>query len=301
MENDWSLEHLGLVIRDIDKAVKLWQSLGAVCFRPRGNCFIRIDTLTMELHTSQDEHTSEGFRKVLKQFYDKHGEGVQHLDFSVGDLEYEKIHMNKLGFPAIHISSRPELNFFEAHYDTYKIGGVSIAMIKKPVPSDLVFSPTKSNWRFDHLGFVVRDIDRAIEFYQSLGMVVLCPVTESVQGGECIEVHSKAPVKTIKNKRTFLQKGSLIMELCQPVEGDSMHKEFIERHGEGVEHIHFSVNNIETEKANMVEKGFTVITNIRKTKDSDLIDTYFDTRKDFGNIIIALTQTPVLEYLIKKT
>ena len=89
MENGWSFEHLGTVVRDIDKAVEFWNSLDALCHRPRGNYFMRIDALTIELHTPEDEHASTGFRRVLKQFHEKYGEGVQHIHFSVDDLENE--------------------------------------------------------------------------------------------------------------------------------------------------------------------------------------------------------------------
>jgi catechol 2,3-dioxygenase-like lactoylglutathione lyase family enzyme len=300
MENDWKFDHVAFVVKDMDKAIEFYQSLDMVaCFQPWG-CILQKGAFVMELHKLPPaEGASSGLRRVLRDFYDRHGEGIWHIHFSVDNMEKEKAKMIEKGFPLVFSSNRPDGSLMEAFYDTYKVGNVSIAMFSEPMSIPLL-RPQKSCWKFDHVGFVVKDMDKAVEFYQSLGMVVLGPLVEEVWDDKRSEVYGKAPVTTIKNKWRLLQKGSFVIELHQPVEGESVHKEFLERHGEGVEHIHFTVDDMEKETAKMAEKGFPVINSVKKPDSSGLVDAYFDTRK-VGNVIIALMHMPIMEYLAKVT
>jgi methylmalonyl-CoA/ethylmalonyl-CoA epimerase len=134
----------------------------------------------------------------------------------------------------------------------------------------------KKDWKFRHLAFIVKDIDDAIQYYESLGIV-------SAIGPESImEWPNKA-----KSKIRFVQMGSLVIEFYQPVEGKSMHSDFLERHGEGIQRIAFAVDDIDKEVDDLVDRGVTLM--FRGDMPNGSRIAYFDTGK-IGDILIALVQ-----------
>jgi methylmalonyl-CoA/ethylmalonyl-CoA epimerase len=134
----------------------------------------------------------------------------------------------------------------------------------------------ESNWKFNHMGVVVRDVDEAVEYYQSLGIVDKATDRITMEG------------KKAKLVGRFIHIGSLLIELWQPVRGETVQQEFLNSRGEGVNHIAFHVDDLAREKAKLVEKGIPVVFSV-KDQEGDMA--YFDARK-VGNIIIELIQPP---------
>ena len=127
-----------------------------------------------------------------------------------------------------------------------------------------------NNWKFHHVAVVVRDMDKAVEYYQSLGIGIIEP--EFIDAG-C--------------KFRNVQMGSMILELVQPIEGESAEKEFLNKRGEGVHHIGYSVDDFDKETAKLAEKGVSIIIGGKIPTGGGWA--YFDTRKG-GNVIIELIQ-----------
>ena len=96
-------------------------------------------------------------------------------------------------------------------------------------------------------------------------------------------------------KLKMVQLGSVTLELLQPVEGDFTHKEFLDSNGEGIQHIAFTVDDIDFDKetAKMVEKGCPVILTAKDLGTGGRC-AYFDTRK-VGDVIIELMETSIIE------
>jgi methylmalonyl-CoA/ethylmalonyl-CoA epimerase len=134
----------------------------------------------------------------------------------------------------------------------------------------------ESNWKFNHIGVVVRDVDKAVESYQSLGIVDKATDRVTMEG------------KKAKLVGRFIHIGSLLIELWQPVRGKTVQQEFLDSRGEGVNHIAFHVDDLDREKERMAEKGIPVVFSVR---DEEGYMAYFDTRK-VGNILIELIQPP---------
>ena len=134
----------------------------------------------------------------------------------------------------------------------------------------------ESNWKFHHIGAVVKDLDEAVEYYQSLGIVDKATDRITMEG------------KKAKLVGRFIHIGSLLIELWQPVRGETVQQEFLDSRGEGVNHIAFHVDDLEREKEKMAEKGIPVVFTVR---DAHGYMAYFDTRK-VGNILIELIQSP---------
>ena len=62
-------------------------------------------------------------------------------------------------------------------------------------------------------------------------------------------------------KVCFAQLGAVIWELIEPVSGDTIFAEFLERHGEGIHHVAFDCNNIPFEQriAEFERRGFQLV------------------------------------------
>jgi methylmalonyl-CoA/ethylmalonyl-CoA epimerase len=131
-----------------------------------------------------------------------------------------------------------------------------------------------SNWKFNHIGVIVRDVDAAVEYYQSLGIVDKATDRVTMEG------------KKAKIVGRSIHIGSLLIELWQPVRGETVQQEFLNSRGEGVNHIAFHVDDLAREKAKLVEKGIPVVFSV-KDQEGDMA--YFDARK-VGNILIELIQ-----------
>jgi methylmalonyl-CoA/ethylmalonyl-CoA epimerase len=137
----------------------------------------------------------------------------------------------------------------------------------------------KKDWKFRHLAFVVKDIDKAIQYYESLGIV-------SAVGSESF---MEWPNKAKSNYR-FIQIGSLVIEFYQPVEGKSIHSDFLEKHGEGIQRIAFAVDDIDKELDELVSRGVTLM--FRQDMPNGTRMAYVDTGK-VGDILMALVQPTV--------
>ena len=146
----------------------------------------------------------------------------------------------------------------------------------------------ETNWEFLHVGIVVRDMDKAVEYYQSLGIATFQPehMFDSSNFTDW-KIYGKTPDTIDKHKVRMVQIGPITIELLQPVSGESIHNEFLDSQGEGTEHICFVVDDLDKETAKLVEKGIPVIVSAKRQSSS--IYAYFDTRK-VGNVITELVQ-----------
>ncbi|MFC2063379.1 VOC family protein [Chloroflexota bacterium] len=61
---------------------------------------------------------------------------------------------------------------------------------------------------------------------------------------------------TSVEKLAHAQVGSVELELCQPVKGDSIYQDFINEHGEGLHHLKFIVDDVDGAAAILAEEGF---------------------------------------------
>jgi len=146
-----------------------------------------------------------------------------------------------------------------------------------------------NNWEFQHVGVEVRDLDKAIEHYQSLGFEV-GPEPERITGSNSyknFKMYGKTPDILIKTRIRFVQKDSLRFELLQPVEGYSVHNEFLDNKGEGASHVCFIVDDFDNEIAKLVEKGALPIFSGETQKGQKFA--YMDARK-IGGLIFEMVQ-----------
>jgi len=80
----------------------------------------------------------------------------------------------------------------------------------------------------DHIGIVVKDLIKALRLHENLGL--------SISGKERLE-HLQVEV-------AFIQIGGVRIELISPLSEDHELMHHIKKHGEGLHHIAFKVNDI---------------------------------------------------------
>jgi methylmalonyl-CoA/ethylmalonyl-CoA epimerase len=98
--------------------------------------------------------------------------------------------------------------------------------------------------KLDHIGIAVSDLDSALGFYvDTLGL-------------KCTHVEE---VPDQKVKIAFIPAGDVNLELVQATDPESAIARFIERKGEGIQHIALLVDDIEKELDNLKAKGMGLI------------------------------------------
>jgi methylmalonyl-CoA/ethylmalonyl-CoA epimerase len=98
--------------------------------------------------------------------------------------------------------------------------------------------------KIDHIGIAVKNLDESIKFYKDiLGL--------ELQGTEVVDDQ--------KVRVAFLPVGDTEIELLESTSEDGPIAKFIEKNGEGVQHIAFKVDNIEEAIEYMLSKGMKMI------------------------------------------
>lgn len=98
--------------------------------------------------------------------------------------------------------------------------------------------------KVDHIGIAVKNLDETLKFYkETMGL--------DLQGIEVVEEQ--------KVKVAFLPIGDTEVELLESTDSDGPIAKYIEKKGEGVQHIAYRVENIEEAIADMEAKGVRMI------------------------------------------
>ena len=139
--------------------------------------------------------------------------------------------------------------------------------------------------RVAQIGVIVRDLEAALAFYEALG---LGPFKTSAGAAPIVdrEVYGK-PAPDVKNRIATTRLGQVELELVQPVSGASMQREFLERHGEGVNHLGFVVEDLEAEVPRLLAKGFRIVSRGRVLGGGAFA--YLDTDR-IGGVVFELMQ-----------
>jgi catechol 2,3-dioxygenase-like lactoylglutathione lyase family enzyme len=105
----------------------------------------------------------------------------------------------------------------------------------------------------DQVAWIVRDLDRALETFEPL----FGPFARMESQLEGTTYRGRKADVTLR--MAFGRSGGLEIELIEPVSGEGPHREMLEKHGEGVHHVRFRVDDLEPPLARLKDMGFTVI------------------------------------------
>ncbi|MBL7742642.1 MAG: methylmalonyl-CoA epimerase [Chitinophagaceae bacterium] len=119
----------------------------------------------------------------------------------------------------------------------------------------------------EHIGIAVKDLPSAIGYY------------EDILGLRCYSIEE---VKDQKVKTAFFKIGQTKIELLESTSPDGPIGKFIEKKGEGIHHIAFAVNNIETQLGNAASKGIHLIDEKPRKGAEGLEIAFLHPRSTFG-------------------
>ncbi|HKP31398.1 MAG TPA: methylmalonyl-CoA epimerase [Chitinophagaceae bacterium] len=100
--------------------------------------------------------------------------------------------------------------------------------------------------KIEHIGIAVKSLAESIPLFEKL-LNTKCYKTEDVES---------EGVKT-----AFFKIGESKIELLESTNAEGPVAKFIDRKGEGIHHLAFDVNDIESEMERLTSEGFTVLSN----------------------------------------
>ena len=126
----------------------------------------------------------------------------------------------------------------------------------------------------EHIGIAVKDLEAAKSIYEKL-LGTVCYKVEAVES---------EGVAT-----AFLKSGVNKIELLEASNLESPIAKFIDKRGEGIHHIAFEVDDIESEMARLAAEGFTILSDKpKKGADNKLV--CFVHPKSVNGVLIELCQ-----------
>jgi methylmalonyl-CoA/ethylmalonyl-CoA epimerase len=135
------------------------------------------------------------------------------------------------------------------------------------------------------IGVVVKDMQKTIERLSALG---IGPFQPKIPPAEAEEYYRGKPfhayqVVDIKS----CQLGNVELELIQPLDGGSPHKEYLDAKGEGIQHLGFAVKNLDEAARQLQAQGCTPLLTARMPGGGGVV--YLDL--EAGGIIAELIKT----------
>lgn len=128
--------------------------------------------------------------------------------------------------------------------------------------------------KIEHIGIAVKSIENANQIYTSL------------LGASPYKMEE---VKSEGVKTSFFKIGNSKIELLEAINPDSPIAKFIEKRGEGVHHIAFAVDDIQSEIARLKKEGFIVLNETpKKGADNKLV--VFLHPKSTAGVLVELCQ-----------
>ena len=123
-------------------------------------------------------------------------------------------------------------------------------------------APTVKLGPISHIGIAVEDCEKAAAWWErvfgvgpfSTDVYVLDASTRFRFKGEPAKARMKAAIA---------YSGDVFIELVEVLEGESPHTEFLRRHGEGLQHVAFSVEDIHQAVADLAGEGLRLILEYR--------------------------------------
>ncbi len=146
-----------------------------------------------------------------------------------------------------------------------------------------------NTWKFMHAAIVVKDIEKAIKHFESLDVGPFPPFI----GGPGMKFSGKTvkgkPIEYDMDLRLAKSNlGGIGLELIQPLAGETVYTDFLAKHGEGLHHLAYGVEDFDLEISDMHNRGFDAVQTgaIGSSRWA-----YFNTDA-VGGMLIELCETP---------
>jgi methylmalonyl-CoA/ethylmalonyl-CoA epimerase len=285
------LDNIGVVVSDLDAAVAHFQSFGIGPFQNIPEEYLRAGGIAKTSRAMIGEVDLELMQpgprdSIWRRFLDK-GDGICHLGFGVGDLQAEVERCTQAGLAPLYKCE------FEGGglvgFDAREHGGAILELSKYPPGLLGSQSITGAPYAYiHHVGFVLKDLDAAVSYYQTLGFGPFGPLKLSGERIERTQYGKPTPYR-LKNAGTHIGTSKVELEFLQPLESAPLQEDFLLRRGEGANHLGFKVSDVDSETAKLKEKGFDVVLTVAFTSGTKC--KYLDTRRR-GGLLVEFWQPP---------
>jgi methylmalonyl-CoA epimerase len=244
-----NLHHIGFVVNDLNKACETYEKLfglKAQDYRNDQGKGFQLDARIMIpngiwLHFVQNWNPESRVNKFLQ----KHGENLEHLAFETNDIEADVAHLRKIGVPIFEDTIFNAADGFEAFvYPEDGIGftveliqphATSYGFVKEDCSSDNVLG-------IQHIGVAVKNVHAACEKFEKLFRMKAVGLREDQHYGT-----QKDMMIETGNDRMWLH----LVETDDP---ENRVYQFMQKHGEGLEHLAMEVDDIR-KAVNLVKKA----------------------------------------------
>ena len=301
MSEDWTLNHLGMMVVDRNATLNQFQTIGmGVSVGPQplqpyeegvGELMyfqtLEGDPVTHQyktggLHNFRDGNSQIGDCQLevypmkpgpgmfISEYLEKKGPGINHIAFNTSDIQRDTKRFLENGCDLV-FNVTVNGRTIENYLDTRKHGDLMISLRPPADEWETTWRennrshPLVKNWKFFGAGIVVNDCELAAEYFLNLGFPLIKEVHES---------------RDLGVKFCHLKVGSMVFELIQPITDNSVYKEFFNMRGEGIVDMSFMVEELESEIESLVGKGAELLI---ATNEFAVIDT----RRE-GNTLIRL-------------
>jgi len=137
--------------------------------------------------------------------------------------------------------------------------------------------------RFIQIGIVVKSVDETIKYFQQ--MFGFKDFETRYVDYPTATYYGK--VAGYKGKRGFFYLGPVQIELIELVSGKTVHEDFLKTKGEGLNHLGFRVDDLETAKKDAENAGLHVIQSFTRPDGSGFA--YIDSDR-VGGVMIEMIQ-----------
>lgn len=145
-----------------------------------------------------------------------------------------------------------------------------------------------------HVGIAVEDCEKAAGWWERVfGVGPFSTDTYVLDASTGFELDGKPAVA--KMKASIAYSGKVFIELVEVLEGESPHTRFLREHGEGIQHVAFSVDDIEQCVADLRPEGlepilkYQFVTN-QGGRDFLVKEVYLNSAKFVGGSTIQLME-----------
>lgn len=244
------LSHVGLVCENLDATLKNYEKLfglKAVDYRSDQGKGFQFDARIMFpnecwLHLVQNWNPESRVNQFLKS----HGEGLEHLALETDDIEADVAYLRKIGVPVYQDTIFNAADGFEAFVFPQDAIGFTVELIQ----------PHATSWKFDpaklsnpnilglqHIGVAVKDLDRAVQRFDQLFRIKATELRTDQHYGTQRDV-----IINTGNDRLWLH-------LVQSQDQQNRVTQFMNKYGEGLEHLCLEVDDIREAVKKVREAG----------------------------------------------